>query len=138
MRRPSRNREWHESRISTLHGVVLKRTEELEEKKYPKLVGSSVLCLATAAHETGGRTPQQLQRWATYLQSCSQRQLELGGAGGLLCFRRRCNKTLATTLVDSGPAALDAADGGELAVTLDFYRLPMAFAIYDSTANLSR
>lgn len=46
-------------------------------------------------------------------------------------------KTLATTLVDTGPAALDAADGGELAVTLDFYRLPMAFAIYDSTANLS-
>ena len=59
-------------------------------------------------------------------------------SGWVTLLSATVQKTLATTLVDTGPAALDAADGGELAVTLDFYRLPMAFAIYDSTANLSR
>ena len=103
-------------------GVALRRAEKKKRDHYWELVDSPVLCLATVAHETGGRfnetarklleaaakakvrsLPAVLQpsaarawrtRWTTLLSTCVQ-------------------KALAATLVDTGPAVLDVADGAE-------------------------
>ena len=108
------------ARADVVPGVALKRAEKRKRENYPELVDSPVLCLATVAHETGGRFNETARKLLDAAAAAKVRSLPaVLQPSAARAWRARwttmlstCVQTsLAATLVNTGTTVLDAADG---------------------------
>ena len=101
-------------------GVALRAAEQRKATTYWELVDSPVLCLATVAHETGGRANLTARKLLDSAASAKVRSLPtVLQPTAARAWRSRwttllsvaVQRALALTLVDTGTLLLDAVDG---------------------------